>query len=84
MESTKAITDWLPKPVLDRVRRYAREGRELHARYGHEGCLLLACAMGQLPVVVLRTTSREQFAPMCSAALIEWARAAKARITARG
>lgn len=66
----------LPKPVIDRIRRYALEGREPRARYGHDGCMLMAFAMGQAPVVILRSTRRE-FAEIRSAALIEWMRAAR-------
>ncbi len=66
----------LPKPVIDRIRRYAREGREPRSRYGHDGCLLMAFANGQAPVVILRSTRRE-FAEIRSAALVEWMRAAR-------
>ena len=66
----------LPKPVIDRIRRYAKEGRQPLARYGHDGCLLLALANNQLPVVVLRST-RKEFTEIRSAALVEWTRAAR-------
>jgi hypothetical protein len=70
----ESVTGKLPKPVLDRIRRYAEEGREPHARYGADRCLLVASAMGQLPVVVLRSAP-EHFAEMRSAAMVEWVRA---------
>ena len=72
----------LPKAVLDRIHRYAKEGREPLARYEPDGCLLLAIATGQLPVVVLRST-REDFTKIRSAALIEWLRAAEFRTETR-
>lgn len=72
----------LPKAVLDRIRRYAMEGREPLARYEPDGCLLLAIMTGQLPVVVLRST-REDFTEVRSAALIAWLRAAQLRTAAR-
>ena len=72
----------LPKPVLDRIRRYAQEGREPRARYGHDECLLMAFANGQTPVVILRSTRRE-FAEIRSAALVEWMRAARMKTTWR-
>ena len=68
----------LPKPVLDRIRRYAQEGREPRARYGHDACVLMAFAIGQAPVVILRSTRRE-FAEIRSAALVEWMRAARTK-----
>jgi hypothetical protein len=68
--------DALSKPVIDRIRRYATEGWEPHARYGQDGCLLVAVAMGQIPVVILRS-EREQFAELRSAAMIEWSRATR-------
>jgi hypothetical protein len=72
----------LPKPVLDRIRRYAREGREPRARYGPDGCLLIAFANGQAPVVILRSTRRE-FSEIRSAALVEWMRAARKKTAAK-
>jgi hypothetical protein len=72
----------LPKAVLDRIHRYAREGREPLARYEPDGCLLLAIATGQLPIVVLRST-REAFGEIRSAALLEWLRAAQLESSAR-
>ena len=62
--------------VDDRIRRYAKEGRQPLVRYGQPDCLLLAVAMGQNPVVILRS-SREQFTELRSAALIEWVRVAR-------
>ena len=72
--TTKALSR-LPKPVLDRIRRYATEGREPRARYGHDGCVLVALAMGQPPVVIVRST-RQEFTEVRSAALLEWTRVA--------
>lgn len=66
----------LPKPVLDRIHRYAAEGRVLQASYGDDCCRLLAVANWQLPAVILRS-SKEQFAAMHSAAQTEWTRAAR-------
>jgi RNA:NAD 2'-phosphotransferase (TPT1/KptA family) len=77
------MTPSLPKPVLDRIRRYAKEGREPRARYGHDGCALLAFANGQLPVVILRS-SRKDFTETRSAALVEWTRAARSKAAWRG
>jgi hypothetical protein len=68
----------LPRPVLDRIRRYAQEGREPRARYGQDSCMLEAVAMGQPNVVILRTTRRE-FTEIRSAALVEWMRAARTK-----
>jgi len=68
--------------VLDRIHRYAKEGREPLARYEPDGCLLLAIATGQLPVVVLRS-SREEFTEIRSAALLEWLRAAQLKTPPR-
>jgi hypothetical protein len=78
----KASLNRLPKAVLDRIRRYAKEGREPLARYEPDGCLLLAISTGQLPVVVLRST-REDFTEIRSAALVEWLRAAQMRTLPR-
>ena len=72
----------LPKPVIDRIRRYAREGREPRARYGTDACVLMAFANGQNPVVILRS-SRREFAEIRSAALIEWMRAARMKTAKR-
>jgi hypothetical protein len=66
----------LPKPVVDRIRRYAEEGRVLHASYEHNCCRLLAMADWQLPVVLLLST-RGKFTELHSAALTEWTRAAR-------
>jgi len=71
-ETTRA----LPKPVLDRIHRYAAEGRVLQTSYGEDCCLLLAVASWQLPAVILRS-STDKFAEMRSAAQIEWTRAAR-------
>lgn len=65
----------LPKPVVDRISRYAKEGRELRAVFGPDGCRLLAVAGGSVPVVVLRAETPEQFARLRTAALLEWKRA---------
>jgi hypothetical protein len=68
------LSNWLPKPVRDRIHRYAKEGREPRVRYSKDGCLLMAVAMNQIPVVILRAT-KEQFDEMRSAALVEWTKA---------
>ncbi len=65
----------LPKPVVDRISRYAKEGRELRAVFGPDGCRLLAVAGGCIPVVVLRADTPDQFAQLRTAALLEWRRA---------
>jgi len=65
----------LPKPVVDRISRYAKEGRQLRAVFGPEGCRLLAVAGGRIPVVVLRADTLDQFARLRTAALLEWRRA---------
>lgn len=75
LKKVQPATLSLPKAILDRIRRYAKEGRELRVVYGHNGCVLLAVAMGQVPVAVLRSDTREQFTRMRSAALEEWVRA---------
>jgi hypothetical protein len=74
--------DALSKPVLDRIRRYAGDGWEPHARYGQDCCLLVAVAMGRIPVVILRS-ARDQFTELRSAAMIEWMRAGRAKQPAR-
>ncbi len=71
----KAVTR-LPKPVLDRINRYAEEGRVLQASYEHDYCRLLAVANWQLPAVILRS-SKDKFTEMRNAAQTEWARAAR-------
>jgi hypothetical protein len=63
----------LPKPVLDRIHRYAAEGRVLQVSYGEDCCRLLAVANWQLPAVILRS-SKDKFAEMRSAAQTEWTR----------
>ena len=63
----------LSQPVLDRIHRYAKNGWKPRARYGQNCCLLLAVAMGQMPVVILRSP-REEFTEIRSAAVIEWMR----------
>jgi hypothetical protein len=78
----KTALSQLPKVVLDRIHRYAKEGREPLARYEPDGCMLLAIASGQLPVVVLRST-REDFTEIRSAALLEWLRAAQLKTSSR-
>jgi hypothetical protein len=65
----------LPKPVMDRIGRFAREGRRLRALFGPEGYRLVATAMGHQPVVVVRAGGAEEFAGIRSAVLLEWARA---------
>ena len=63
----------LPRPVVDRIHRYAEEGRVPLVRYERDQCLLLAVSNWQLPAVLLRS-SREKFTGMRTAALMEWAR----------
>ena len=70
------VTSALPKPVLDRIHRYAGEGRVPLVRYDNGICSLLAVADWQSPVVVLRST-RDKFSAMRSAALTEWTRAVR-------
>lgn len=67
----------LPKPVMDRISRYAGEGRELRAVFGPDGCRLVAVAAGCVPAVVLRADTHEQFARLRTAALLEWNRATR-------
>jgi len=66
----------LPKPVLDRIHRYAAEGRVLQVSYEEDCCRLLAVTNWQLPAVILRS-SKDKFAAMRSAAQTEWTRAAR-------
>jgi hypothetical protein len=73
--ASKAITT-LPKPVLDRINRYAEEGRVLEASYERDYCRLLAVANWQRPAVILRSSVLE-FTEMRSAAQTEWKRAAR-------
>jgi hypothetical protein len=72
----------LSKPVLDRIRRYATDGWEPHARYGQDCCLLVAVTMGRIPVVILRS-ARDQFTELRSAAMIEWMRAGRTKAPVR-
>jgi hypothetical protein len=71
----RAVTR-LPQPVLDRINRYAEEGRVLQARYEPDHCRLLAVANWQLPAVILRS-SKDKFREMQSAAQAEWTRAVR-------
>ena len=73
----RAVTR-LPQPVLDRINRYAEEGRVLHASYESDHCRLLAVANWQLPAVILRSPV-DKFTEMQSAAQAEWARAVRRR-----
>lgn len=66
----------LPKPVLDRIHRYAAEGRVLQVSYGEDGCRLLAVANWRLPAVILRSP-KDKFAEMRNAAQAEWTRTAR-------
>jgi hypothetical protein len=66
----------LPKPVLDRIHRYAAEGRVLQESHGDDGCRLLALANWQFPAVIL-SSPRDKFAQLRNAAQAEWARAAR-------
>jgi hypothetical protein len=71
----KAVTT-LPKPVLDRINRYAEEGRALQASYERDYCRLLAVANWQRPAVILRSSALE-FSEMRTAAQAEWTRATR-------
>jgi hypothetical protein len=82
VRGAKTPSNPLPKAVLDRIHRYAKEGREPLARYEPDGCQLLAIASGQLPIVVLRST-REDFTQIRSAALVEWLRATQLKASSR-
>jgi hypothetical protein len=66
----------LPKPVLDRIHRYAAEGRVLQESHGDDRCSLLAVANWQFPAVILRSP-RHKFPELRSAAQTEWTRAAR-------
>ena len=66
----------LPKPVLDRIHRYAAEGRALQVSYEEDCCRLLAVTNWQLPAVILRSP-KDRFPEMRSAAETEWTRARK-------
>ncbi len=79
----KPLTNCLPRPVLDRIRRYVSEGRVPLVRYEHGYSRLLAVATGQIPMVVLRATS-EKFAELRRAVLVEWTRTAKRKVPRRG
>ncbi|MCW5978831.1 MAG: hypothetical protein KIT09_12175 [Bryobacteraceae bacterium] len=70
----RIIEPSLPKPVIDRVARFAREGRQLRAVFGPEDYRLVATAVGQLPVVVVRAHDPERFAGLRSAVVLEWSR----------
>jgi hypothetical protein len=72
----------LPKPVLDRIHRYAEEGRVPRTRYEHDYCLLLAEEKWQSPAVVLLRCTPARFAEMRTAALAEWTRTARRKRSA--
>jgi hypothetical protein len=74
-QAPKAVTT-LPKPVLDRINRYAEEGRVLEASYERDYCRLLAVANWQRPAVILRSSALE-FSEMRNAAQTEWTRATR-------
>lgn len=67
----------LPKTVLQRIHRYAREGRQLKAVYHPGESRLLAVTLGEMPMLVLRASNAEQFAEMRSEAFMEWRRTLK-------
>ncbi len=75
LSNAPAETTKLPKAVIDRIHRYAREGRVPQASYDYDCCRLLAVANWQLPVALLRSP-QDKFTEMCSAALTEWKRVA--------
>jgi len=64
----------LPRTILDRIHRYAAEGREPKAVYRAGDYRLLAVATGQMPIVIVRAANQEQFADMRSEILVEWRR----------
>ena len=64
----------LPRPVVDRISRYAAEGRQLRTVFGSQGYRLLAVTLGRVPAVVLRADNADQFAEMRSAVVEEWLR----------
>jgi hypothetical protein len=66
----------LPQRIVDRIHRYARDGRGLRVRYGKAGGLLVAFKAGCAPLVIFRETG-ERFIEMRSSALLEWFRAKK-------
>ena len=68
----------LPKPILDRIHRYAEEGRALQASFEPDCCRLLAVANWQPPIVLLRSAPGK-FAEMRGAAQTEWTREARRR-----
>jgi hypothetical protein len=67
----------LPKPVMDRISRYAGEGRQLRAVFGPEGCRLVAVAAGCVPAVVVQAHTQEEFAQLRTTVLLEWKRASR-------
>ena len=67
----------LPKTVLQRIHRYAGEGRQLKAVYHAGESRLLAVTLGEMPMLVLRASNPEQFAEMRSEAFMEWKRTLK-------
>ncbi|MCP5119666.1 MAG: hypothetical protein GY953_53385 [bacterium] len=73
----------LPKTVLQRIHRYAEQGRKLKAVYHPGESRLLAVALGEIPMVVLRASNPEQFAEMRSEAFMEWRRTLKKLPAAR-
>ena len=70
----------LPKWIVDRIHRYARDGRALRTRYRNASGLLVALKAGSTPLVVFRETG-ERFFEMRSRALVEWFRAEKQQHT---
>jgi len=79
-KAAKEVAVRLPKPVRDRIRRYAEEGWMLRARREHDVCILLAVTNWQFPVVLLKSP-RDKFVALRSAAFIEWTRAAQGKRT---
>ena len=64
----------LPRTVLDRIHRYAAEGREPKAVYRAGDYRLLAVATGQVPVVIVRAANQDQFDDVRGEVLEEWQR----------
>ena len=77
-DKTPVVMTNLPRAVLDRIHRYAEEGRVPQVRYEHDHCYLLAVSKWQ-PAAVLLRSNRAQFTGMRAAALTEWARATRSR-----
>jgi hypothetical protein len=67
----------LPKAILDRIHRYAAAGGRLCTAFGPGDYRLLAVELGQVPIVIFRTSERDRFAQMRSEAVVEWVRTSR-------